>query len=196
MPDAGCRMPDAGRGRLPSIQHPASSIYFPRSAMKPKYSLHSIPVLLCIFCVGLAAQKVDLTGTWALDKDKSFNNGPGFDQTMTITHTGGKVKLDARQKTPRGETNINEDFTLDGKEAEFAPQGAQPNAKGNRKAIWLPNSRGILVNDEISVDGKLVRQVTRKMTLSADGKVLTVDIFLDDPQRGSFEIKRVYNKAG
>jgi hypothetical protein len=52
-----------------------------------------------------------------------------------------------------------------------------------------------LVEDEISADGKIIRQISRKMTLSSDGKVLTVDIFLDD-QRGSFEIKRVYNKVG
>ncbi len=164
--------------------------------MKLKYLLYGVPVLLCGLSIGLAIQKADLSGTWVLDKDKSFNNGAGFDQTMTITHTGDKVKVEAKQKTARGETNINEDYTLDGKEAEFAPQGAQPNSKGKRKASWLPNSRGILVDDEISVDGKLVRQVARKMSLSADGKVLTVDIFLDDPQRGSFEIKRVYNKTG
>jgi len=33
------------------------------------------------------------------------------------------------------------------------------------------------------------------MTLSPDGKVLTVDYFIDD-SRGSFELKRIYNKAG
>jgi hypothetical protein len=163
--------------------------------MKIKFFLNGIVVALCCLSVSLGSQKVDLSGTWVLDKDKSFNNGPGFEQTMTINHAGDKVKLEARQKTPRGEVNINEDYTLDGKEGEFVPQGAPPNSKGKRKANWLPNSRGILVDDEITADGKVVRQISRKMTISSDGKVLTVDIFLDD-QRGSFEIKRVYNKVG
>jgi hypothetical protein len=163
--------------------------------MKTKNLLFGIAVVLCCLSVSLADQKVNLSGTWVMDQDKSFNNGPGFEQTLTITHAGEKFKLEARQKTPRGEVNINEDYSLDGKEGEFAPQGAPPNSKGKRKAIWLPNNRGILVEDEISADGKIIRQISRKMTISSDGKVLTVDIFLDD-QRGSFEIKRVYNKVG
>ena len=67
-------------------------------------------------------------------------------------------------------------------------------AKGKRKASWLPNNQGIVINDETSVDGKVVSQVTRKWTLSADGKSLTVDYYFDD-QRGSFEAKRVFNKV-
>ncbi len=34
--------------------------------------------------------KANLSGTWALDKDKSFSNGPGFDQTMTINEARSK----------------------------------------------------------------------------------------------------------
>lgn len=163
--------------------------------MKLKTLLSSLVCLLCLAGFALSGDKANLSGTWVLDKDKSFSNGPGFEQTMTFTHTGDKVKLEAKQKSPRGEVTINEDYTLDGKEAEFTPQGAPPNQKGKRKATWLPNGRGILVEDEISAEGKVVRQLTRKMSLSADGKVLTVDIFIDD-NRGSFEVKRVYNKVG
>ncbi len=150
-------------------------------------------MLLLVSFSGFAGEKANLSGTWKLDQDKSFSNGPGFEQTMTITHSGDKVKLDAKQKSPRGEVAINEEYTLDGKEAEFTPL-APPNAKGKRKATWLANGRGILVEDEIN-DGKATRQVARKMSLSPDGKVLTVDLFIDDA-RGSFELKRVYNKVG
>src|SRR5262245_57152760 len=162
--------------------------------MKLKMLLSSFALLLCVTGFAASGEKANLSGTWTLDKDKSFSNGPGFEQTMTFTHTGERVKLEAKQKTPRGEVDIKEDYTLDGKEAEFTPQGAPPNQKGKRKAAWLPNGRGIIVEDEISADGKVVRQLVRKMSLSADGKVLTVDIFVDD-NRGSFEVKRVYNKV-
>jgi hypothetical protein len=161
--------------------------------MRLKILLAFLTLFLFASISGSAGDKANLSGTWKLDQDKSFSNGPGFDQTMTITHSGEKMKLDAKQKSPRGEVTINEEYTLDGSEAEFTPQ-APPNSKGKRRASWLINGRGILVEDEIS-DGKTTRRVARKMSLSADGKVLTVDIFIDD-QRGSFELKRVYNKVG
>jgi hypothetical protein len=149
--------------------------------------------LIFVSVYGSAGEKVNLSGTWKFDQDKSHSNGPGFDQTMTIVHSGEKVKLDAKQKSPRGEVTINEEYTLDGKEAEFTPPNP-PNAKGKRKASWLANGRGILVEDEIG-EGQAARRVARKMTLSSDGKVLTIDYYIDD-SRGSFELKRVYNKAG
>jgi len=143
--------------------------------------------------ISLAADKANFSGKWVLDKDKSFSNPQGLEQTMTLTQTGDQIKLEAHLKHARGEQNVNETYSLDGKETEFTPQ-APPNAKGKRKASWLPNGRGFLINDETSVDGKVVGQVTRKWTLSADSKTLTVDYFFDD-QRGSFESKRVFNKV-
>jgi hypothetical protein len=160
--------------------------------MKLKMLLAGLPLLLFTFS-GFAGDKANLSGTWKYDPDRSHSNGPGFDQTMTITHSGEKVKLDAKQKSPRGELTINEEYTLDGKEAEFTPPNP-PNTKGKRKASWLANGRGILVEDEIG-EGQAARRIARKMTLSPDGKVLTIDYYIDD-SRGSFEIKRVYNRIG
>lgn len=161
--------------------------------MNLKKSLACLAFPLFLAVSGSAGENANLSGTWTLDKDKSFSNGPGFDQTMTITHSGEKVKLDAKQKSPRGEVTINEEYTLDGKEVEFTPPNP-PNAKGKRKATWLANGRGILVEDEI-VDGQATRRTSRKMTLSSDGKVLTIDYFIDD-NRGSFELKRIFNRVG
>lgn len=161
--------------------------------MRMRTSLACLVFLLFASASGSAGEKANLSGTWKFDQDKSHSNGPGFDQTMTITHSGEKVKLDAKQKSPRGEVAISEEYTLDGKEAEFTPPNP-PNAKGKRKASWLANGRGILVEDEIG-EGQAARRIARKMTLSSDGKVLTIDYFIDD-SRGSFEIKRVYNKVG
>ncbi|HEU0176847.1 MAG TPA: hypothetical protein VFV58_21475 [Blastocatellia bacterium] len=161
--------------------------------MNLKTLLACLALLLFATVFGFGGEKANLSGTWTLDKDRSFSNGPEFDQTMTITHSGEKVKLDAKQKSPRGEVTINEEYSLDGKEVEFTPANP-PNAKGKRKATWLADGRGILVEDEI-VDGQATRRTARKMTLSSDGKVLTVDYFIDD-NRGSFELKRVFNKVG
>jgi hypothetical protein len=161
--------------------------------MKGKTLVTGLMLTLLVAAILAAAQKPSFSGKWKFDKDRSFSNPSGFDQTMTVTHEGDQVKLEAVVKTARGEQNINEAYTLDGKEADFTPTNP-PNAKGKRKATWLPNGRGILINDEISADGKTVSQVARKWTLSADGKTLTVDYFIDDA-RGSFETKRVFNKV-
>lgn len=155
----------------------------------------AIALLLCACALPLlAGDKANLSGTWKFDRDRSFSNNPAFDQTMTITHAGDKVKLDAKQKGPQGETTITEEYLLDGTYTEFKPNGAPPEAKGKRKATWLPDGRGILVEDDIDT-GKAQSHIARKLMLSANGQTLTVYLFIDD-QRGSFEVKRVYNKVG
>jgi hypothetical protein len=161
--------------------------------MKPTQILVAI---LCLFTLSFAATKPNLSGTWKLDKDRSFSNPPGLDQTMTIVHNGDEVKLDAKVTLPGREQQINETWALDGNVHEFTPPGAAPGAKGKRKASWLPNGKGVLVEDETVVktpNGEVQQRTTRKYTLAADGASLIVDYFID---RGavSAESKRVFSK--
>jgi hypothetical protein len=159
--------------------------------MKFKTALLSLVTLLGVF--SFAADKPNFSGTWTLDKDKSFSNPPGLEQTMTITHNGDQIKLEGKQKTVRGEVDLNESYTLDGKQADFTPPNP-PNAKGKRKASWLPNNKGFLIEDEITSDspnGAVTQNITRKWQLSTNGNTLTIDYYFDTP-RGSFESKRVF----
>lgn len=149
--------------------------------------------VLLISVLGFAAEKPNFSGAWVLDKDKSFSNQPGLEQTMTITHEGDSLKLVGKQKSVRGEVDLNEAYALDGKQTDFTPANP-PNAKGKRTASWLPNQKGILVEDEITSDspnGPATQKITRKWRLSPDGAVLTIDYFIDNA-RGSFESKRVF----
>jgi len=155
----------------------------------------SIISLLCVLSLGVAADKPNFSGTWGLDKNKSFSNPPGFDQTMTITHGGDQIKIEGKQTTAHGEFPINESYTLDGKPADFTPPNP-PNAKGKRKASWLPNNRGFIVEDEITSDspnGPTTQQITRKWLLARNGNTLTIDYYFDRPT-GSGESKRVFVK--
>lgn len=164
--------------------------------MKLKLTISCAVTVLCFWQIALALSKPDFSGAWVLDKNRSFSNPPGWEQTLTVVHTGDQIKLESKQVTARGEQAINETYTLDGKETEFAPAGAQPGAKGKRKASWLPEGRGVVIEDHItseSAKGPVTQQVTRKWTLSPDGSTLTVDYYFDD-QRGSFEAKRVFVK--
>jgi len=158
-----------------------------------------ISVVVAFGCLCEAAPggaKPNFSGTWVLDKDRSFSNPPGLDQTLVVTQTEEQIKLESKLVTARGEQTINETYTLDGKETDFTPPSGPPGVKGKRTASWLPDSRGILIKDVTTTDspkGPVTGQVTRKWTISADGNVLTVDYYFDD-QRGSFEAKRVFVK--
>ena len=164
--------------------------------MKCKLVLGCGVVVLCFLASAVALAKPDFSGTWVMDTNRSFSNPPGLEQTLTVVQSGDQIKVDAKLKTQQGEQAVNETYTLDGKETEFAPPGTQPGAKGKRKAMWLPDGRGAVIEDIVTSDspnGPVTRKTTRKWTLSRDGTTLTVDYYFDD-QRGSFEAKRVFVK--
>ena len=153
----------------------------------------TIGVLLLMTCVLALPASLDISGKWVLDKERSFSNPAGLDQVMTIVHRDDEVKVDAVVKTAQGERAVSESWTLDGREHEFTPAGAT-SATGKRVASWLPGGKGILVRDETitpAAGGPVSQVVTRKYTLSSDGKTLTVDYY-SDTSRGSFESKRVF----
>ena len=162
--------------------------------MKSK-GLSSVVFMSCAFLIGFALGSPDFSGTWVMDTNRSFSNPPGLEQTLMVVHANDQIKVESKLKTQQqGEQTINETYTLDGKETEFAPPGAQPGAKGKRKAMWLPDGRGAVIEDIVTSDspnGQVTRKTTRKWTLSPDGGTLTVDYYFDD-QRGSFEAKRVF----
>jgi len=164
--------------------------------MKSKLVIGCAVAVFCLLQNASALAKPDFSGTWVMDVNRSFSNPPGLEQTLTVVHIGDQIKVDAKVKTQQGEQAINETYTLDGKETEFAPPGAQPGTKGKRKAVWLPGGRGAVIEDVITSDspnGPVTRKTMRKWTLSPDGSTLTVDYYFDD-QRGSFEAKRVFVK--
>ncbi|HSB10252.1 MAG TPA: hypothetical protein VLM38_12265 [Blastocatellia bacterium] len=163
--------------------------------MKTKLGISSAVVAFC-FSIAAASSRPDFSGTWVMDTNRSFSNPPGLEQTLMVVHTGDQIKLETKIKTQQGEQTVSEVYTLNGSEADFTPPGAQPNAKGKRKSAWLPDGQRIIIEDVVTTDspnGPVTRKITRKWTLSPDGKTLTVDYYFDD-QRGSFEAKRVFAK--
>lgn len=165
--------------------------------MKRIPSIGAVALFCCLLPAALAMSELNLSGTWVLDKDRSFSNPIGLEQTMTIVHSGDTLKLDASLKTSQGGTQaIQESWNLDGQERDFTPDGAKPGTKGMRKAYWLPGKRGIILVDERTTpgpNGSVLQRTTRKLSLSTDGSTLTVDYFTDSP-RGQSEAKRVFLK--
>ncbi|HEY3139368.1 MAG TPA: hypothetical protein VGL29_25335, partial [Blastocatellia bacterium] len=71
--------------------------------MKPKPAISWVITLFGFSLIAVASGKPDFTGTWVMDKDRSFSNPPGLEQILTIVHTGDQIKLESRQKTAQGE---------------------------------------------------------------------------------------------
>ncbi|MBD0325396.1 MAG: hypothetical protein ICV68_03140 [Pyrinomonadaceae bacterium] len=163
-----------------------------------RISMTSVVVAL-VFTLGLStlAAAPNFSGTWVLDRSRSIGLPPGMEQTMTVVQTGDRIDLETKIVTAQGERIIKDSYTLDGKEAEFTPQGPQgPAGKGKRTAKWLPRGNGIVVSEETTVEtpkGVVTSQLTRKWIMSPDGTTLTIDMYHDGPN-GSFETKRIFVK--
>lgn len=158
--------------------------------------------LFLVFVLGLGqvfAAKINFSGTWVLDRSRSIGMPADMQQTMTIVHAADDtIQLETKLVSSQGERVVKDNYSLDGKEAEFTPQGplGAPPAKGKRSGAWLPRGNGIVITEETiteTKDGPVKNQLTRKWTLSADGQTMTIDMYFDGPN-GSFETKRIFVK--
>lgn len=166
--------------------------------MKRKFMVLGVACL--VFALGLvaASAKANFSGTWTLDKTKSEGLPAALkDQVMTVTQTDDKLVIESKLTTEKGEQNQTDTYTLDGKPADFTAKGpGGMEGKGKRTAKWTADGNGIDVSEEILFDtpqGSATVNITRKWTLSADGKTLTIDMNVSSPM-GSQQIKRVLVK--
>jgi hypothetical protein len=157
-----------------------------------------VSATLFVFGLALAAQKPDFSGSWSMDRARSFGMPGNMQQTMIVKHTGDQIELETKLILPDNERTVKDSYILDGKEREFTPQVPPnaPPAKGKRTGHWLPNGNGIVVNETTTSEtakGPVTSQLTRKWTLSGDGE-LVIDMYIDGPN-GSFETKRIFKKS-
>jgi hypothetical protein len=146
--------------------------------------------------IALAAQKPNFSGSWVMDRARSFGMPGNMQQTMTVNHTSDQIELETKLIQPDNERTVKDSYILDGKEREFTPQSppGQPVPKGKRTANWLPNGNGIVVNEVTTAEtpkGPVTSQLTRKWTFS--NSELVIDMYIDNPN-GSFETKRIFIK--
>jgi hypothetical protein len=148
------------------------------------------------------AAKPDFSGSWAMDRARSFGMPGNMQQTMVVKQTGEEIQLETKLILPDNERIVKDVYILDGKEHEFTPP-APPNApanapvaKGKRTANWLPSGKGIVVNESTTTEtpkGPVTSQLIRKWTLTGEGE-LTIDMYIDGPN-GSFETKRIFKRS-
>jgi hypothetical protein len=145
----------------------------------------------------LAATKPNFSGTWTMDRARSFGLPGNMNQTLTITHKEDQIELETKLIQPDNERVVKDTYILDGKEHDFTPQAApnQPPAKGKRTVIWLPGDKGLQITEVTTAEtpkGPVTTQVVRKWTMSAEGE-LVIDMYVDNPNI-SYEAKRIFKK--
>ena len=152
--------------------------------------------LVIIGGAAAAAQRVDFSGAWALDKSKSEGLPPGMDQAMTVKQAGDRVDVETKVSGTRGEQQVKDNFILDGKETEFTPPlivaGQSP--KGKRTSRWSADGKGFDVTEEATFEGDEgpeTVKATRHWQLSDDGKTLTVEMTFEGAQ-GARKTRRVF----
>jgi hypothetical protein len=167
--------------------------------MKRKIAAGSIAAALMAMSlvVAAAAAKADFSGKWVMDKAKSEGVPPAMEQTMTVTQTGDKIELETKITAPQGERVIKDTYTADGKETDFTPQGAQGViGKGKRTAKWAADGKTLEVSETATLEGPNGADevsATRKWSLAADGKTLTIELTFSGEQ-GMQKTKRVFVK--
>jgi hypothetical protein len=152
--------------------------------------------------LSFAAVKPDFSGSWSMDRARSFGLPGNMQQSMTVKQSGDQIEVVTKLMQPGNERTVSDTIILDGKEYDYAPP-VPPNAtadapkpKGKRTAKWLPAGDGIMVTEVTTAqtpNGEVTTQVVKKWTLNGDGE-LTIASFVDTPTI-SYEAKRIFRKG-
>ena len=162
--------------------------------MKTKSLFGTLVLLLA--CSVSFAQKPDFSGSWTMDRARSFGLPGNMNQTMTVTQTANEITIETKLIQPGNERTVKDTYLLDGQEREFTPQAppGQTPPKGKRTISWMPDGKGILITEVTTAEtpkGPATTQVVRKWTISSGE--LVIAMYVDGPN-GSYEAKRIFVK--
>jgi hypothetical protein len=164
--------------------------------MMARKTLLTLAAIMTLSLLAFAAAKPNFSGTWTMDRARSFGLPGDMNQTLTIMQSEDKIELETKLIQPNNERTVKDTYVLDGKEYDFTPPVPpnQPPAKGKRTAVWLPGDKGIQVTDVTTAEtpkGPVTTQTVRKWTMS--GNELVIDMYIDNPNV-SYEAKRIFKK--
>lgn len=162
-----------------------------------KKLLLAFAAITTLSILALAATKPNFSGTWNMDRGRSFGMPGDMTQILTVTQKDDQMEVETKIIQPNNERTVKDTYYFDGKEHEFTPvvPPGQPPAKGKRIASWMPGEVGLLVTDITTVQspkGEVTTQNQRKWTVNSQGE-LVIDSYVDNPQI-SYEAKRIFKK--
>ncbi len=165
--------------------------------MKHRITSLTVTALFLTGSLAFAAAKANFSGTWVMDRSRSEGIPPNVEQTMTLTQADDNLIMQNKIVTAEGDININDSFTVNGKEVEFTQKRNNEEVKGKRTSKWLADGSGFESNEVFTVVGgdnlPITQQITRKWVMSADGKTFTVDLSGKTPN-GDVHTKRTFVK--
>jgi hypothetical protein len=169
--------------------------------MKRKLLIGIVAVVVFAFGVGNAAAQSDFSGVWTLDAGKSANVPPGLIQTMTVTQNGDRVEVETKSKVGESPERVGKDaYVLNGKETDSTPTVPGARAKKVKRVSKLTDDGNVFdVSEEAVVSqpdgGEATVRSNRRWILSADGKTLTIEMVMENPNGASkSRSKRVFVK--
>jgi hypothetical protein len=148
-------------------------------------------------CAASAQDKPDFSGTWKLNLSKSdFGPIPGPNsETVVIAQNGANVKEGVSYEDDQGKQGYDLVYTTDGTEVVYTPDSAPhismvtlQKLKANWQGATLVVTETLKYQEDADVTGTISR------SLSADGKVLTMDFDLMTPA-GAMTRKYVFDRA-
>ena len=157
--------------------------------MMARKTLLTVAAMMTLSLIAFAAAKPNFSGTWTMDRARSFGLPNDMNQTITIVQKDDQLEVETKITQPNNDRTVKDTYVLDGKEYDLTPP-----AKGKRSAVWLPGERGIQVTDVTITDspqGPVQSQIVRKWTMS--GSELVIDMYVDNPNV-SYEAKRIFIK--
>lgn len=158
-------------------------------------SVSMICALLAIPSISFAGEKVDFTGEWTLNEDKSdFGDGPAFAAVKIVVKQEGNTITIKRTRMGRDgeERTSSETLTMDGK--ENINEGER--GTSNSVVTWSDDGTNLYIKSkrEFSRNGETFEMnSTEVWTLSEDGKILKIQSDVSS-SRGERSVSLVYNK--
>lgn len=148
-------------------------------------------------------QRVDLSGTWILDKEKSdpvrmraFGSGgpapANIDLTVVIEQGENEMKVVRKIKLDERERSVEQRFTFDGQET--VNPAAMGRGEMKSKTNWKKDKLLIEGFQTVSTpNGDFELGVKEEFSLSPDAQVLTIRTTRASP-RGENTSKQIFNK--
>lgn len=185
--------------------------------MRKLFLVAGLAAAFLLLVIAASAQKTSFAGTWSLDKSKSQGLSPrtmGADKvTLTITQDDKTISLDTKVeggqpagggngggggggmgggRGPAGPTTYN----LDGNEVTSDVTFGQNTGKRTMKATMTGGTLELMSKTSFTgQDGtERVNATTQKLSLSGDGKTLTVMTHREGGQQPTPDSTAVYNK--
>lgn len=177
--------------------------------MKRLFMIAGLTAAFLLVVITASAQNANFAGTWSLDKAKSQGLSPrmqGADKvTLTITQDAKTISLDQKVEggqPPQGGGGGGgmgggrgpagpQSYNLDGKEASSEVTFGENTGTRTTKATMTGGTIELMSKTAF---GDRVNATTQKLSLSGDGKTLTVVTHREGGQQPTPDSTAVYNK--